>query len=167
MRINKFVAIPLIGVLIVLGACSPAATPPASTPPTTTPPATTPPATTPPANTPPAATPPANTPPAATPPVTPTGPAKFVLSDIKINEEHLQPTEQAIVSVVVTNTGAETGTYPVVLKLNGETFATKSVTLGGGKSETVSFGVKPAGGKELKGEITIGNLSVSALWEIH
>ncbi len=179
MRISKFIAIPLIGVLTVLGACGstaattpPATTPPATTQPETTPPATTPPATTQPATTPPATTQPTTTPPAATPPPTtppanPTGPAKFVTSDMKISETHLQPADTATVSVVVTNTGGETGTYPVVLKVNGATFATKSVTLAGGKSETVSFGVKPEGEKELKATITIDALSVEALWEIH
>ncbi|MDO8715548.1 MAG: hypothetical protein Q7J73_01890 [Dehalococcoidales bacterium] len=103
--------------------------------------------------------------PLPTPPVNPTGPAAFVTSDLKINEILLQPADTATVSVTVTNTGAETGTYPVVLKLNGETFATKSVTLDGGKNEVVVFGVNP--GKELKAVITVDNLSVAALWEVH
>lgn len=103
--------------------------------------------------------------PLPTPPVIPTGPAAFVSSDLKINEIHLQPADIATVSVTVTNTGAETGTYPVVLKLNGATFATKSVTLDGGKSEVVTFGVKPD--KEMKAIITIDNLTVEALWEVH
>lgn len=103
--------------------------------------------------------------PPPTPPVNPTGPAAFVTSDLKINEIHLQPADIATVSVTVTNTGAETGTYPVVLKLNGATFATKSVTLDGGKNEVVVFGINP--GKEMKAIITIDNLTVEALWEVH
>ena len=103
--------------------------------------------------------------PPPTPPVIPTGPAAFVTSDLKINEILLQPADIATVSVTVTNTGAETGTYPVVLKLNGATFATKSVTLDGGKNEVVTFGINP--GKEMKAIITVDNLSVEALWEVH
>lgn len=100
-----------------------------------------------------------------TPPVNPTGPAAFVTSDLKINENHLQPADTATVSVTVSNTGGQTGTYQVVLKVNGETFATKSVTLDGGKSAVVDFGIKPD--KELKATISVGNLSVEALWEVH
>lgn len=100
-------------------------------------------------------------------PVNPTGPAVFVTSDLKINEILLQPADTATVSVMVTNTGGQTGTYPVVLKVNGATFDTKSVTLDGGESTSVHFGVKSEGGKEMKAVITIDNLSVDALWEVH
>ena len=109
--------------------------------------------------------PPPPSPPPPTPPVNPTGPAAFVTSDLKINEIHLQPADIATVSVTVTNNGGQTGTYPVVLKVNGATFATKSVTLDGGKNEVVTFGINP--GKELKAIITVDNLSVEALWEVH
>lgn len=104
-------------------------------------------------------------PPSPTPPVNPTGPAAFVTSDLKINEILLQPADTATVTVTVTNTGGQTGTYQVVLKVNGATFATKPVTLDGGKNEVVIFGINP--GKELKAIITVDNLSVEALWEIH
>ncbi len=103
--------------------------------------------------------------PPPTPLVNPTGPAAFVTRDLKVNENHLQPADTATVTVTVTNTGAQTGTYQVVLKVNGETFAAKSVSLDGGKSTTVDFGIKPD--KELKAKITIDNLSVDALWEVH
>jgi len=103
--------------------------------------------------------------PLPTPPVNPTGPAAFVTSDLKINENHLQPADIGTVSVTVTNTGAQTGTYLVVLKVNGSTNATKSVTLDGGKNEVVTFGIKPD--KEMKAIITVDNLSVEALWEVH
>ena len=102
---------------------------------------------------------------APTPPVNPTGPAVFVTSDLKINEDILQPDDTGTVSVTVTNIGGETGTYQVVLKVNGETFATKSVTLDGGKSVVVEFGIKP--NKELRAIISVDNLSIEALWEIH
>lgn len=100
-----------------------------------------------------------------TPPVNPTGPAVFVTSDLKINEILLQPADTATVSVMVTNTGGQTGTYPVVLKVNGATFDTKSVTLDGGKSTVVIFGINP--GKEMKATISVDNLSIEALWEAH
>ena len=72
----------------------------------------------------------------------PTGPAVFVTSDLKINEDILQPDDTGTVSVTVTNIGGETGTYQVVLKVNGETFATKSVTIDGGKSGVDQFRIK-------------------------
>ncbi len=86
---------------------------------------------------------------------------------MKANEVHLQPVDTATITVLVTNVGGATGTYEVVLKLNGEVYAKKSVTLDAGKSETVSFGVLPADGKELHAILTIDDLSVDVLWEIH
>jgi hypothetical protein len=94
-----------------------------------------------------------------------TGPAAFVVTDLKINETLIQPWDVGTVSVNVTNTGGQTGTYQVVLKLNGEVFATKPVTLDGGKSVFINFGVKPP--KEMHAVITIDNLTVEADWLTH
>lgn len=103
--------------------------------------------------------------PPAAPVFNPTGPAAFVVTDLKINETLLQPADIGTVSVNVTNTGGQTGTYLVVLKLNGEMFATQSVTLDGGKSEVLVFGVRPP--KEMHAVITVDNLTVEADWQVH
>ncbi len=160
MRLTRFIAIPLIGILIVLGGCAATATtPPVTTPPPATPQAATPPAATPPANTPPATTPPANTPPA-----NPTGPAKFVASNLKSPSKIAQPKEPGVFTVTITNTGAETGTYPVVIKVNGVAYQTKNVTLAGGKSEDVVFGITQD--KEMKAVISVDNQEMEFAWEV-
>ena len=176
MRITRFIIVPLIGVLLVLGACgSPAATPPPTTPPPTTPPPTTPPPTTPPPTNPPPTNPPPTTPPPTTPPPTnppptnppptnPTGPAVFVTSDLRITPLRIEPKEGAVVIVNVKNTGGQPGTYKVELKVNNVTYATKDVTLNGGASQDVTFGVTEE--KEGKYAISVDKLSITVSWEV-
>jgi len=49
--------------------------------------------------------------------------------------------ESVTITANVVNDGGQEGTYTVVLKLNGETVDTKTVTLGAGQSQQVSFTV--------------------------
>ncbi len=90
--------------------------------------------------------------PVITPIPTPTpAPATFAISGFSVTPSVVKPTEQVIISAVVTNTGGSEGSYTVVLKINGVEEARKEVTLGAGKSETVSFTVK----KDVTGIYTV------------
>ena len=105
-----------------------------------------------------------NLPPPA-PAFDPAAPAAFVVSDLKINETLIQPWDIGTVTVMVTNTGGQTGNYTVVLTLNGQIWATKSVTVAPGKSEYAIFGVQP--NKEVHAILSVGNMTVEADWLTH
>ncbi len=78
-----------------------------------------------------------------TPPSPPAlAPASFTISGLSITPSSVKPAEQVTISAVVANIGGSEGKYTVVLKINGVEEARKEVTLGAGKSETVSFSVK-------------------------
>lgn len=149
MRITRIIMVMLIGALLTLVACAPTAAPttPAPTTPTTTTPATTPTPT-------PTPTQPAPAQPAPTPG---TGPAAFTISDLKIEPEMPEPRDDVIVIVKVTNTGGQSGTYKVVLKVDGETITTQDVTLAAGASQLarLNFAAGPIG----KYKVTVGNLT--------
>ena len=73
-------------------------------------------------------------------------PAHFVASgptiehsDKKISAFVTKTWETVTIIANIANDGGREGTYPVVLKLNGETVATKTVTLGVGQSQQVTF----------------------------
>lgn len=68
-----------------------------------------------------------------------------------------EPRDDVIVIVKVTNTGGQSGTYKVVLKVDGETIKTQDVTLAPGASEGVrlNFAAGPIG----KYKVTVGNLT--------
>ena len=81
---------------------------------------------------------------APTPALTPTpapAPAAFSLSNLTIQPAEVQPKETVTITVSVANTGGTKGSYTVVLKLNGEKEAEKSVTIAAGSSEIVTFSV--------------------------
>jgi hypothetical protein len=81
----------------------------------------------------------------------PTPPAHFVASGLNIErsvEKIWEPItfvtkigESVTITANVINDGWQAGTFPVVLKLNGETVETRTVTLGAGQSQPVSFTV--------------------------
>ena len=79
---------------------------------------------------------------------TPTGPAVFTVSDLVIASTILRPDESTTVSVNVTNTGGDQGTYTVVMKVddfnNPAVFKTQNVTLAGGTSQKVIFVYTPS-----------------------
>lgn len=135
MRITRIIAIPLIGVLVILGAC---ASPAPATPTTLAPAVTTPTAPAPAAETPTAPAPVATAPaPAAATPAAPTpvtAPAKTPMADglitykdLKITPGTVKAGETAKVSVSVTNTGVMTN-LPVVLKINGKVVDEQALT---------------------------------------
>ena len=77
--------------------------------------------------------------------LTPTPPAHFVPSDLRI-EPSVERTvfetrtgESVAVTANIGNGGGEEGTYDVVLKLNGQTVDTKTVTVSAGQTKQVSF----------------------------
>jgi PKD repeat protein len=76
---------------------------------------------------------------------TPIPPAHFVPSGLSIVPSVEKTTfvtktgESVTITANVANDGGESGTYTVELKLNGNTVDTKTVTLGAGQSQQVSF----------------------------
>ncbi|MFC1949179.1 CARDB domain-containing protein [Chloroflexota bacterium] len=84
-------------------------------------------------------------------------PASFSVSNLEILKSEVEIGEKAGISVLVTNTGDESGSFVVELRINGTVVDFKDVTLAGNASETVSF----KNTRETSGEYTvmIGNLS--------
>ncbi len=66
-------------------------------------------------------------------------PAEFTLSDLVISPSEVDVAEMVDISASITNTGDLGGDYKAVLKINGKTVSTKTVTLDGGASGTVTF----------------------------
>jgi len=66
-------------------------------------------------------------------------PANFVLGSLTISPTEVKIGEMVEISILVTNTGGESGSYEVVLKINGGVEATKVVTIVPAQSKSVSF----------------------------
>ena len=66
-----------------------------------------------------------------------------------------------MVIVDVTNTGGESGTYMVDVKVDGTTVATQNVTLAGGTSQTVKTGFDV--GTLGTYAVSVGNLSIDMI----
>ena len=77
--------------------------------------------------------------PATAPPAT--GPAAFTTSNFTLAPGRVRPGEDTTVGVWVKNTGGQTGTYNVEVKVDGDIAKTENVTLAGGKSQKVIFTV--------------------------
>jgi len=93
--------------------------------------------------------PPTPAPTAALPPAS--APASFAISDLSITPSKVRPEEQVTISALVINTGGSEGIYTAALEINGAEEARKEVTLGAGKSETVTFTIM----KETEGSYTV------------
>jgi hypothetical protein len=78
-------------------------------------------------------------------------PANFEISLFGISPDRVYSGETVTISMLVTNTGGQSGSYQVIFKVNGEVEATQEVILDTGASEQVSF-------TTLKG--TVGTYSV-------
>jgi len=78
-------------------------------------------------------------------------PAKFEVIGLSINPNSIKVGKSSTISVSIKNSGGQSGTYEVRLKINNQVVDTKTVTLGVGQSTTVSFSYKP----EKEGTYTI------------
>lgn len=76
-------------------------------------------------------------PPVAPPPVL--APAAFSASSLSISPLEVDIGKTVTISILVSNTGEEEGSYTVTLKVNGVVEKTKEITLAGGASEKVTF----------------------------
>lgn len=78
--------------------------------------------------------------PTPTPALMPTPtPANFAISGLSVTPGEVRPSEEVTITAVVANTGGSDGSYTIVLKIKGVAEGTREVTIGAGKSETVSF----------------------------
>ena len=68
-------------------------------------------------------------------------PAEFVLSDLVVFPNEINPGDQLTVTVEIENIGQESGSYKVMLSLDGVVKDSDSVTLDGGESTSISFGL--------------------------
>ena len=66
-------------------------------------------------------------------------PATFSLSALSISPAEVEIGEEVTVSVTVTNTGGQSGSYKVVLKVNNAVVDTASITLTAGTSHEITF----------------------------
>jgi hypothetical protein len=71
------------------------------------------------------------------PVASPAVPAAFTTSALNISPLEADVGETVTVSVLVTNTGEEEGSYSLALKLNGTVIETQQVTMAGGSQEVV------------------------------
>ncbi|RJS94185.1 hypothetical protein CW705_00710 [Candidatus Bathyarchaeota archaeon] len=63
----------------------------------------------------------------------------FEVTNLKVSPLKVKSGEEVTISVLVTNVGRESGSYDVVLKVNGSVEDVKTVTLNGGESTEVKF----------------------------
>ncbi len=108
------------------------------------------------------ASPPQKESPAPKPSVASPAPAAFTTGDLKISPTEVEIEETVTISVVVRNSGGETGSHAVSLELDGETVATEDVTVAANASTTVTFttsrdapGTYTFGVDDLSGVITV------------
>ncbi|GAH19673.1 unnamed protein product [marine sediment metagenome] len=66
-------------------------------------------------------------------------PAAFSVSNLTVEPTGIKLGEAVTVSIVVANTGGESGSYTVVLKIDGVKEAEETVTITAGESQDVSF----------------------------
>jgi hypothetical protein len=75
--------------------------------------------------------------------VSATLPARFEVSGLNINPSSIKVGQSSAISVTVRNTGGESGTYEVTLKVNNQVIDTRTGTLSPDQSTTVSFTYTP------------------------
>ena len=83
--------------------------------------------------------------------VAPPTPANFVPSSLTISSTEVRIGEMVEISILVTNAGGQSGSYQVVLKINGVVEETKEITIAPDESKVVSFTTSRE---------TVGNYSV-------
>jgi len=75
--------------------------------------------------------------------VSTTLPARFEVSSLSVSPGSVKVGQSSTISVTVRNTGGESGTYEVTLKVNNQVVDTETGTLGPDESTTVSFTYTP------------------------
>ncbi len=75
----------------------------------------------------------------------PTLPAEFTLSSLSISPPEVNTGEPVTVGFTVTNTGDESGSHSLTLRLDGEVVETMTVEMDGGYSEEASFTISAGG----------------------
>ncbi|MBA7684377.1 hypothetical protein ES703_92772 [subsurface metagenome] len=75
------------------------------------------------------------------PVVVPPALAVFSVSSLSIQPAEVEPAEVVTIAVLVANTGGESGSYTVVLEIDGVKEAEERVTIAAGESQDVSFNV--------------------------
>ncbi len=88
--------------------------------------------------------------------------ATFTTKDLSITPTEVNAGESLTISVVVSNTGGVTGTYPVTLKVNNVAAETKNVTLASGASQKVTFTTS----KDAAGTYTVGIDGLSGMFKV-
>jgi hypothetical protein len=78
--------------------------------------------------------------------------AAFASSNLSISPSEVNIGETVTISVTVANTGTASGSYKVVLKINGAVEATKDITLNAGASGEVAFTTA----KDMAGAYSVG-----------
>jgi len=68
-------------------------------------------------------------------------PAAFSVSNLSIKPAKVEPGGTVTITVLVANTGGESGSYTVVLKINRVKKAEETVTIAAGDSQEVSFSI--------------------------
>ncbi|MDP2917566.1 MAG: CARDB domain-containing protein [Dehalococcoidia bacterium] len=71
----------------------------------------------------------------------PAPPAAFTLSSLSISPAKVMVSETVDISIVITNSGGQSSSYEVTLRINGQVEEIKDITLLAGSSEQVSFTV--------------------------
>jgi len=89
-------------------------------------------------------------------------PAEFELSELVVEPAECLPGQVVTATVVVSNVGEEQGTYHVELTVDGSTVETKSITLRGGESTTVSFEIV----REAEGQYTVEIGGLTATFQV-
>jgi hypothetical protein len=75
----------------------------------------------------------------ASPMSTPRAPASFTVSDLSVNPDAVNASEAVTISAVVTNIGDSDGEYTLSFKVDNKEEDRKTVSLGPGESDVVSF----------------------------
>jgi hypothetical protein len=84
------------------------------------------------------------------PPETP-APASFSVADLSVTPPEVAPLGDVTVTAVIQNTGGSAGSYPVVLKVNGEQEDSREVSVSPGEKATLTFTLA----KKLEGVYTV------------
>jgi hypothetical protein len=69
----------------------------------------------------------------------PLAPAAFSLSNLSIQPTQVQPNQTVTITASVANSGGIEGSHTVVLQINGEKEAERTITVAAGKSQVVTF----------------------------